>query len=243
MLSRRDLAPLAARAEALSDHDARRLTTALQAEILARCAQDGLFWLRFVQTRDEADPEHVVKPFPADKGYVREAWDLLQAEQKSVWAKSRQMLVSWLIACYCVYRARFKPHQAVYWQSQQAEDADAMVCLPDGPVEGRCQFIESHLPAWMRQPVTTIEGRIAWPNGSFVQALAGGANKIRGKTATLYVGDEFAFQEDQDGVFRAVAPLIQKGAQAVFVSTPNGSTNMFATIYHGRPVGQERDAA
>ena len=45
--------------------------------------------------------------------------------------------------------------------------------------------------------------------------------------------------EDQEGVYLSVAPVVQKGAKAFFVSTPNGTSNQFATLYHGRPVGVE----
>ena len=78
-----------------------------------------------------------------------------------------------------------------------------------------------------------------YPNGSFIEALAGGANQVRGKVFSVYVGDEFAHQEDQRGVYTSVAPLIQKGSRAILVSTPNGSDNLFATLFHGRQVSQE----
>jgi phage FluMu gp28-like protein len=68
--------------------------------------------------------------------------------------------------------------------------------------------------------------------------MAGGADKVRGRVVSVYVGDEFAHQDDQDGVFTAVAPLLQKGAKGIFISTPNGA-NMFATLYHGRPLGED----
>lgn len=114
-----------------------------------------------------------------------------------------------------------------------------MVAMPEGGFEGRAQFIESHLPGWMATKLKISEGRIQYSNGSVIQALAGGSDKIRGKTASLIFQDEFAYADDQDGVFTACAPLMQKGAKAFFVSTPNGSSNLFATLYHGRPVGQE----
>lgn len=114
-----------------------------------------------------------------------------------------------------------------------------MVAMPEGGFEGRCQFIESHLPQWLQTKVKVSEGRIQYANGSIIQALAGGADKIRGKTASRIYEDEFAFQDDQDGVYTAVAPLRQNGAAAFFISTPNGSANLFATLYHGRAVGQE----
>lgn len=212
-------------------------------EILAltryHCEHDGLFWLKYVVTRDEADPNHAVKPFPLGKEYIRQLWWVLDHAKFAVVAKSRQMMVSWCVAAHAVWWARFKANQAVYYQTKSFEDAMAMVAMPEGGFEGRCQFIESHLPDWLQTKCKISEGRIQYPNGSIIQALAGGADKIRGKTASRIFQDEFAFADDQDGVYSAVAPLRQNGAAVFFISTPNGSSNLFATLYHGRDVGRE----
>jgi hypothetical protein len=237
-----ELTRLAARADSLAPKDAQQLLWALGQEADARCATDGKFWLRFVRTRDEADPAEPVKPFPIQLAYTRALWDILEAQQEIVIAKSRQMIVSWEIVCFCVWWARYRGNQAVFWQTKNWPDAVAMTCMPEGGFEGRCQFIETHLPEWMRLPAKFSEGRVQYPNGSIIQALSGGAGNIRSKTPSLIIEDEFAHQEDQAGVYTAVAPLIQKGAKAIFVSSPNGSGNYFATLYHGYPVGQETPA-
>jgi hypothetical protein len=202
------------------------------------CARSGKFWLRFVNTRDEADASNSVKPFPVVHPYST-LWEQFESEPTLVVAKSRQMLVSWCLAAYAVWLARFHPHKGIYWQTQQWRDAVAMVCMPTGGFQGRCQFIEQNLPPWQRVAVKESEGRLQYPNGSIIEALSGGPDQVRGKTVSLYIGDEFAYQTDQEGVYTAVSPLIQKGAKAFFVSTPNGSANMFATLFHGFPVGQE----
>ena len=238
-LNPEDLKRLLARVDGLPPAEVRRLLSGLAGEVDRRSAADGLFWLRFVVTRDEADPASAVKAFPLHLEYIRLIWQELATKQKLVIAKSRQMLMSWLMAAFCVWWARYKPNQAVYWQTKAWDDAVAMVCMPSGGFQARCQFIEDHLPPWMRSDYKAAEGRIQYPNGSIIQALAGGADKIRGKTASVYVSDEFAFQEDQEGVYTAVAPLIQKGAKAIFISTPNGTANQFATLYHGRNVATE----
>ena len=212
---------------------------ALTQEINRKCAADGLFWAKFVQTRDEADPEHSIKAFPLHEQYVKDLWADWTAHQVCVVAKSRQMFVSWAICAYAIHWARYRPNQAVYFQTQNWPDAVAMVSRPDGYVEARMQFVENHLPPWMKQRAKFTEGTIQYPNGSIIQALSGGANQIRSKTPSLYIGDEFGFQEDQDKIWTSVAPLIQKGARAVLISTPNGSGNQFATLYHGHPVGEE----
>jgi len=235
--SERELAALADRADGLDAGSLQSLYAGLTGAARLRAAGDGLFWLRFVLTRDEADAGASVKPFPLHLEYLRALWDVLDTRQCVVIAKSRQMLVSWCVAAFAVWWARHKDNQAIYWQSQKDRDSINMVCLPKGAAMGRCQFIEANLPPWMRINIPPVEGRLNYPNGSFIQALPGGAAQIRSNVPSLYIGDEFAFQEEQKGVWTAVAPLIQKGAKAFLISTPNGSANQFAELGHGRPVG------
>ena len=213
---------------------------AMATEALTRCATDGLFFLRFVKTRDEADPDNTVKPFPIGLEYVREIWREFDTHNKIAIAKSRQMLVSWILSAYGVWWARYKPNQYVAYQTQVWEDAIKMVCMAGGDKDatflGRMQFIERNLPSWMRLKIKENEGSIAYPNGSLIEALPGGANKIRGKVPSLYLGDEMAFQDEAKGVWTALAPLAQKGSKIVLVSTPNGADgNMFYHLYHGTP--------
>lgn len=215
-----------------------KLTPAELAPVLnTLSAADGLFWLKFVRTRDEADPETPLKPFPVALDYVRALWAECSDHKRVVIAKSRQMLVSWTLAAFCCHWARYKPNQAIYWQSQKEEDANAMVALPvskGGGYMGRIQFIEANLPQALRQSVRCSEGQIQYPNGSIIQAIAGGGDQIRSKVVSVYVGDEFAFQLDAKAVYTAIAPLVQKGAKAIFVSTPNGDAGQFADLWHGR---------
>lgn len=239
MIPKAQLERLLTRLPDLTRKDQEALSSALIAEILERCAVDGLFWLKFVSTRDEADPENTVKPFPVHLEYIRQLWKDIDENRRVVIAKSRQLLVSWTTCAYVTWTARFKPNQAIYWQTKAWPDAVKMVCMPSGGFSGRCQFIEDHLPEWMRLPYKPSEGRIQYPNGSLIQALSGGADQVRSATGSIFVEDEFAHQEDQDGVYTAVAPLIQKGAKGIFISSPNGSNNTFATLWHGRPVGEE----
>lgn len=225
------------RIENMGDEEARVLLTALREEILTRCTADGLFWLQFVYTRDEADPEHTVKPFPVEKEYIQVLWKILVEKQRVAVAKSRQMIVSWLLCAFCAWWARFHPNQYIIWQTQKKEDADKMVALAGGDKDlgylGRMQFIEHNLPPWMRLKIRESEGKLSYPNGSLIEAVAGGADQVRGKVASVIVEDEYAYQADAKGVYQAVAPLIQKATKFVCVSTPNGMSNTFAHIYHG----------
>jgi hypothetical protein len=240
VIEKESLEKLLLRIPTLDSKTQLQLWDSVSSEVLERCAADGLFWLRFVRTRDEADPLNSVKPFPVQLEYIQELWKILIADRRIAIAKSRQMMVSWLVCAFIVWWARFKDHQAIYWQTKAWPDAVKMVCMPSGGFPGRCQFIEDNLPVWMRIAYKPSEGRIQYPNGSIIQSLSGGADQVRSATGSIFVEDEFAHQEDQDGVYTAVAPLIQKGAKGIFISSPNGTGNMFATLYHGRYVGEEQ---
>jgi phage FluMu gp28-like protein len=214
------------------------LLQATRQEVLRRCAVDGWFWTSFVRTKDEADPANATKPFPQHLPYVRAYWHDMTTAKRITVAKSRQMFVTWATCAYMVWIARFHPNTAVLYQTQSEDDANGMVSVAgstkDGGYYGRCQFVERTLPVWMQQPVRDPEGMLTYPNGSIIRALPGGAHKIRGKTATLIVLDEMAFLEEAKGSYTAIAPLVQKGAQLIAISTPNGGVgNFFYHLHHG----------
>lgn len=221
----------------LPEHGKRSLLQNLRREVDDRAREDGLFWLRFAQTRDEADPENPVKPFPVHLQYINDLWRVFLTSQRIVVAKSRQMLVSWVLCAFGVWWARYRPHQFIVFQTQKKEDACKMVAMPstDGGIGylGRMQFIEQHLPHWLKVEVRPSEGSLSYANGSLIEALPGGANQVRSKVPSIIIEDEFAFQEEARGVYGAVAPLIQKAVKFIAVSTPNGMDNIFAEIYHG----------
>jgi len=221
---------------------------ALRTEALKRCATDGLFFLRFVHTRDEVDPDQTVKPFPVEYEFIRTIWREFEAHQKVIVAKSRQMMVSWVACAFAVWWARRKPNQLVAIQTQGWDDAKKLVAVAGGDRDaaylGRCQFIERHLPAWLRVRVREAEGQISYPDtGSVIEALPGGADKVRGKVPSLVILDEFAMQEEAWGVWTAIAPLVQKAMKLIIISTPNGAEgNCFYHLYHGTPRQQPRTA-
>lgn len=228
----------ASRLADLPPDKAEALLRAVHGEVLARCQTDGWFWTGFVRTKDEADPAASTKAFPQSLEYVRDYWQLMATKPRIAVAKSRQMFITWATCAYMVWLARFHGNTAVLYQTQSEDDANGMVSVAgsthDGGYFGRCQFIERHLPVWMQQPIRDPEGVITYPNGSIIRALPGGAHKIRGKTGTLIVLDEMAFLEEAKGSYTAIAPLVQKGAHLIGISTPNGGAgNFFYHLWHG----------
>jgi len=222
----------------LPPEKAEALLRATRLEVLKRCESDGWFWTAFVVTKDEADPSMSTKPFPRHRDDVHAYWTEIATHKKVAVAKSRQVMATWATAAYMCWMARFHPNTAVLYQTQSEEDANNVVSVAgsskDGGYFGRCQFIERHLPPWMQLDIRDPEGQITYPHGSIIRALPGGANKIRGKTATVIILDEMAFLEEAKGTYTAIAPLVQKGAQLICLSTPNGGAgNFFYHLWHG----------
>lgn len=221
----------------LSEGQRQSVIQAARQEAMRRSAKDGWFWATtFVWTRDEADQDSV-KRFP-NKLYLGELWRIIHENQRVVVAKSRQVMVSWILCAYCVWVARFTDHKLILWQTQKEDDGHAMVALAGvgelGGYAGRMQFILRNLPTWMRGRWVEKEGElISLDTQSSILALPGGAHQVRSKTASLIVEDEFAFQSEQGGVYQAVAPLIQKQTKFIAVSTPNGRNNTFADLFFG----------
>ena len=222
------------------DDDPRFLQLAAD-EMRRKCAADVLEYARFVRTRDESDSVNPIKRFPVEKDYVRQLLTDFSREPKIVIAKSRQVMATWSVCVFMTWWARFKPHQLVVLQTQGQDDADKAVSLASaksGGYTGRCQLIEQCLPSWLRQDgITSQQGRIVYPNGSLIEGLPGGRDKIRGKTASIIVLDELAFLEDAKATYTSIAPLLQKGCRFLGISTPNGSTgNLFYHLFHGVPI-------
>ena len=223
--------------DALSPTETRTVIHAARGEAFRRCREDGWFFTTaFVKTRDEADADSV-KMFP-DKAYLRAIWQEIDANQRVVIAKSRQLMLSWLLCAYCVWFTRFREHKLTAWQTQKELDAIGMVCLPGAEAgsgyAARMQFVIQRLPEWLRGGWREAEGTLTCTDTqSSIIALPGGANQVRGKTLSLLVEDEFAFQAEQAATYQAVAPLVQKATKFVAVSTPNGRNNTFADLYFG----------
>lgn len=210
-----------------------------------RSAHYFIFDSGLLVTKDEHDLEDTVKPLP-DKPYLRVMLDALlltgglmsPAEARYAVAagvevdrlyrtgllaieKSRQILATWLVAAYGLWRAKFRDHQLVLWQSKKEDDA-ANVVFDKDPHTARMSFMELRLPAGVRD--LTFKGDVSrcnlrFPNGSRVWGIPEGADIIRSNTPSLLVSDEAAFQPEFENAKDAAMPAIKGGGQLVALSS------------------------
>lgn len=183
-----------------------------------------------VFTIDESQASGRVMPWPREKQYLEETLDVLTRESRVIIPKSRRMMISWLAAGFFVHTARYTDHAALFWQSEIEQKAAFIV-------DKRCMFIEEHLrfPEFRShtekyKTKTGMVGKLIYPNGSYIWALAQGGDTFRTYTATKIVMDECEFQQQAPEAMRALLPMIEHGAQVVLISSSNGPVGVMAGL-------------
>lgn len=194
-------------------------------------AKDCWRWLcQQVVTIDEAANvgEQRIKRWPKEKRYLKEVLQVLRNERFVIVPKSRRMMITWLMAGYFTHDARYNDHSADFIISE-TESKAAFV------VDKRCYHIESNLrheefrkEVGVLRTKTGLIGRMTYPNGSYIWGLASTGDALRTYTATKIFVDEIEFIEQGPALTRSLIPLIENGAQAIFVSSSNGPTGIIA---------------
>lgn len=225
----------------------RRATEQLEWTRAARAAHYFVFDHGGLVTKDEHDLRQPVKPIPpvpylrvlldllclsghlgeAEASYARaaglsEAWlHNLATSRILVIEKSRQMLVTWMVCAYLLWRAKFFPHQLILVQSKREDDAANLVFNKE-PNVARLSFLESHLPRSLRScefPRAGAYGHLYFPNGSHIWAIPEGGDIIRSNTPSVVFSDESAFQPEFGASYTAALPAIKGGGQYIAVSS------------------------
>jgi len=184
-----------------------------------------------VRTVDEATQS--VRRWPQDKPYLAELFDIFEQEQLIALPKSRRLLVTWSVALWATWRARYHLHNAIYIQSDKLEKSAYVT-------DKRCKFIEDNLvDDWAKRTYTSIRtsqgmvGRITYPDtASYLVAVAQGADMIRSYTASAVIMDESEFQENAHAALTAMTALIEsaKNVKLILISTSNGPGGVIAGI-------------
>lgn len=209
-----------------------RLAVAAVRAADARYNRDPWRWLQEqVVTRDEAEQREARWP---DMQYARELLAALESEPMLAIPKSRRMMVSWLVAAWVTWRARYYPNNEIYWQSLSEEIAAEQV-------NNRMVFIEEHLlaPALRRgyDAIRTNKGLVGKMTYQLTQsaitAIAQGGDKIRSRTPSILVMDESEFQPEASKALTAALAVAEKKAKLVLVSSSNGPSGILANLCRG----------
>ncbi len=215
-----------------------------------RSAHYFIFESGFLKTKDEHDQENPVKTFP-DQAYLRVLLDCLLVSGRYTkpdaalfalsagvpldWLeriadigllpveKSRQVMATWLVCAYLLWRAKYKPYQLILVQSKREDDAANLVFNKE-PEVGRVSFMEHNLPSFLKSvefPKAGTYAHLFFPNGSHIWAIPEGADIIRSNTPSVCFSDEAAFQPEFDASYTAARPCLDGGGQYIAISSAN----------------------
>lgn len=197
---------------------------------LKHASNDVFYYFSHVKTHDPHSTRHgKIEPWPMDKTYVTKLIQECVDSPKIAVYKSRQMLVSWTIVGYCLWRLLFTPGSYIGFISKKEEDAGKLI--------GRARVIYQNLPdAWKigLPEVDFYHGKKAipvkmvatFPEGqteSIIQAFPEGGDQVRMETFSLVYWDEVGFcrNEEAYATYAAVYPTVSEGtAQFIMTSTP-----------------------
>lgn len=220
----------------------------LDRERCRRWAHWFIFESGNLRTKDEHDQEEPVKTFP-DQRYLRVLVDLLLLSGRWIEPgqaafaiaagmdagylsavyrvgvlcveKSRQVLATWTVCAYVLWRAKYHPYQLILVQSKREDDAANLVFNRD-PTVARISFMEMALPSYLKSEESlkrATYAQLLFPNGSRIWGIPEGGDVIRSNTPSLIVSDEAAFQPDFGGSYAAAQPAVQGGGQYVAISS------------------------
>ena len=192
------------------------------------------FCQRCVWTLDEHAGAHGLQPirqFPT-KAYLRELTEIWQRERLLRVEKSRQLMISWLMAALHLHAALVNRGERIAWQSKNFADADSML-------RDRLWHIFLHIPNTFQKPKARyLSGLIevyhdteAQLPTSQIMAIAQGADQLRQYTFSRILSDEFSFQESQRESYAAMRPTIDGGGRLTIVSSANAE-NFFWELGH-----------
>jgi len=195
---------------------------------------------RFVYTHDERDKTVPSKAFP-EKALYRVIQRGLHEYPNIFMDKSRQIMITWLLAADLLYDILFLPNRRNGCGSQNEDKAIAIV--------SRAQFIYMQLfnrhfpglpePRWSRErPGTDTEIYIPSTNSIMAAVPQGGETWASLTWSTAFL-DEISKQAEAFKAYQCALPAAER---VICVGTPNGKEFSYQKMYgfdRGRQVGEK----
>lgn len=201
------------------------------------------FLKRGVWTKDEATGQ--VLQFPTGTNLERFAYleEIVKQRQDAakmgemifIVEKSRRMMMTWLFLALYLYDTLARKNHANFVGSRKMETSAFLLG------DERMMFIYKQIPPtlWKDKPELVARGkfgggytRLECPQtGSYLQAIASGADQLRQYTASNVFVDEFAYWDKARESMASMLPTIEGGGRIDVLSTPRLGSYMFDMIY------------
>jgi hypothetical protein len=174
-----------------------------------------LYWMQnHTKTHDEHWMEKGTEPNAAFPRLPYFPWlvSRLQSGRRIFIPKSREMMVSWLVVAYGVWKAQFFPSVHVIVQAQKDEKVIDLIKGRGTP--GYARTLYEQQPDWLktRHPLVKPmkdqpEDMIAWASWSSIRGVPKGADQIRQYHPTIVIFDEAAHLDEFRESYGAADPV------------------------------------
>jgi hypothetical protein len=201
-------------------------------EFLAGHDLDGkpLIW-----TTDERDEQNPIKPFPAEKDYLKIVTREIWSHRFPFINKSRQMYMTTLCALNILWYILFHDEMEVFVSRVKEESAVKLI-------NDKIRTPWQRLPIWVKRalPISLSPKNIitATETGSTVTAVAQnfGTSDARGPTGSLIMVDEAAYQDLFPDIYKAVLPMTGRLWALTTANVGTAGAMLFKTLwYEGNP--------
>jgi hypothetical protein len=197
---------------------------------LIRCKKDPIYFMeKYVKVQH---PTKGMVPFVLYP-YQKEMVLAIHENKDTILLCSRQMGKTTVAAMYILWFATF--HRAKRCVIASKAMAHAV------EIQSRVKFAYEELPQWLKAGCTFYNRTsIEFDNKSVIICEATSEKTGRGSSPSIIFLDEIAFisRRIQDEMWGSLTPALSTGGKFVITSTPNGDSDLFATLWRGANSGQ-----
>ncbi|KKM08471.1 hypothetical protein LCGC14_1724120, partial [marine sediment metagenome] len=161
--------------------------------------------------------------------HLHQLVDILDANDRVIVLKARQIGITWLLCAVALWYALFKHSSLVIFFSRRETEATGM--------KNRVKFMHGLLPEWLQIPTGKDNDELLeFPlMNSSIKSFPATEGSARSDNASLIILDEWAFQEHAEANYVGLLPSVGQ-SKLIGLSTANGKGGMgkqFADIWFG----------
>ncbi len=194
-------------------------------QALARSKRDPVFFIRnYIYLQHPVRGKILFDLYDYQEELVRACL----TDKRIILLCARQMGKTQTISMFFLWYAMF--HQDVTLVIASKDNGHAMEIMD------RIRFAYEELPHWLKAGCRYYnKHNIFFDNGSRIVSQATTEKTGRGLSITKLYLDELAFINPriQTAMWRSLSPTLSTGGDAIISSTPNGDTELFATLWRG----------
>jgi len=192
---------------------------------LARCKKDPVYFIRnYIRVQDPVQGNVAFDLYDYQERFIRH----MQDNRFTITLQPRQCGKTLTVAMYLLWYAMFNADALLLIASKNQSHALE--------IASRVRFAYENLPNWIKCGLKYYNRHnIEFDNGSRIVSEATTEKTGRGLAITKIYLDELAFINPriQQELWNSLTPTLSTGGSAIISSTPNGDTELFASLWRG----------